>query len=69
MSYANVQGKEALIEKFRNSTVLEEEESFRPKVFYSSGPMKGQEEPFPTSYKKIRRVAEKKSKESSYHMY
>ncbi|KAG2218291.1 hypothetical protein INT45_000973 [Circinella minor] len=44
ISYANIQGKQALIEKFQNSTVMDEEESYRPKIYYSSGPQKGEEE-------------------------
>jgi hypothetical protein len=47
LSYANIQGKQALIEKFRNSAVMDEDPSFRPKMFYSEGPRKGEEEPFP----------------------
>ncbi|KAG0165101.1 hypothetical protein DFQ28_007178 [Apophysomyces sp. BC1034] len=47
LSYANIQGKEALIDKFRNSNVMEEEEGYRPKIFYSHGANKGVEEPFP----------------------
>ncbi|KZO93114.1 hypothetical protein CALVIDRAFT_486375 [Calocera viscosa TUFC12733] len=50
MSYANYQGKEALVEKFRNSGVMEEREAWRPKIFYSSGPRKGDPEPFPGEY-------------------
>jgi hypothetical protein len=38
---------EALIEKFRNSGVMEERESWRPKIFYSSGLRQGELEPFP----------------------
>ncbi|GAA97970.1 hypothetical protein E5Q_04650 [Mixia osmundae IAM 14324] len=47
MSYANVQGKEALINKFRCSSVMDEHVSFRPKIFYSSGPYQGLPEPWP----------------------
>ncbi|KAI3658192.1 hypothetical protein MP638_005412 [Amoeboaphelidium occidentale] len=47
LTYANIQGKQALVDKFRDSTVMFEEESYRPKIFYSSGPKKGMEEPFP----------------------
>lgn len=47
MCYASIQGKENLIEKFRNSAIMEEEESFRPKVYHSSGPLAGLPEPFP----------------------
>jgi hypothetical protein len=44
LSYANIQGKDTLIKKFRNSNVMQEEEAYRPKIFYSNGPLKGQEE-------------------------
>ncbi|KAF9906020.1 hypothetical protein EC991_001102 [Linnemannia zychae] len=47
LSYATIQGRRALIDKFRNSSVMEEEPSYRPKIFYTSGPHLGQEEPFP----------------------
>ncbi|KAF9098685.1 hypothetical protein BGX29_007474 [Mortierella sp. GBA35] len=47
LSYATIQGRRALVEKFRNSSVMEEEPSYRPKIFYTSGPNLGQEEPFP----------------------
>lgn len=47
MSYANFQGKEALVEKFKNSCVMEMQDEWVPKIFYSSGPNKGQREPFP----------------------
>lgn len=47
MSYANYQGKEALVEKFKNSCIMDEREAWRPKIFYSSGPEQGLPEPFP----------------------
>jgi hypothetical protein len=47
LSYANIQGRESLIEKFKNSSVMLEDPSYRPKIFYTSGELKGQEEPFP----------------------
>ena len=40
-------GKEALIEKFKNSAIMDERESWRPKIFYSGGAQGGQPEPFP----------------------
>jgi hypothetical protein len=43
----NTRGKEALVEKFKNSAIMDERESWRPKIFYSSGPQAGQPEPFP----------------------
>ncbi|KAG9069181.1 hypothetical protein KI688_010077 [Linnemannia hyalina] len=47
LSYATIQGRRALVDKFRNSSVMEEESSYRPKIFYTSGPNLGLEEPFP----------------------
>lgn len=41
------QGKSNLIAHFRNSSVLDQEESRRPKLFYTDGPFAGQPEPFP----------------------
>ncbi|CAO3585551.1 unnamed protein product [Absidia cylindrospora] len=47
LSYAKIQGKVNLINKFRNSIVMEQDVSYRPKIFYSDGPYKGEEEEFP----------------------
>ncbi|KAJ3516432.1 hypothetical protein NLJ89_g1135 [Agrocybe chaxingu] len=47
MSYANYQGKEALVEKFKNSAIMDEREAWRPRIFHSSGPSQGLLEPFP----------------------
>lgn len=47
MSYANYQGKEALVEKFKNSCIMDEREAWRPKIFFSDGPNQGLPEPFP----------------------
>ncbi|KAF8638043.1 hypothetical protein AX16_010675 [Volvariella volvacea WC 439] len=48
MSYANYQGKEALVEKFKNSCIMDEREAWRPKIFYSEpGPDQGLPQPFP----------------------
>ncbi|KAI8984143.1 RNA recognition motif 2-domain-containing protein [Mycotypha africana] len=44
LSYANIQGKEALIRKFKNSHVMTEDVAYRPKLFHSFGPYKGQEQ-------------------------
>ncbi|ROT40155.1 hypothetical protein SODALDRAFT_329819 [Sodiomyces alkalinus F11] len=52
ISYATIQGKDCLVQKFRNSSVMLEPAHYRPKLFYTSnGPMPrlaGQEEPFPS---------------------
>ncbi|KAF8210372.1 hypothetical protein K438DRAFT_153231 [Mycena galopus ATCC 62051] len=47
MSYANYQGKEALVEKFKNSCIMDERLAWQPKIFYSDGPEQGLPEPFP----------------------
>ena len=47
MSYANIQGLDALVTKFRDSQVMLEEESYRPKLFNQ----KGEELPFPAPLK------------------
>jgi hypothetical protein len=40
-------GKEALVEKFRNSSIMDEREGWKPKVFASAGPARGLPESFP----------------------
>ena len=48
VSYATIQGRDCLIQKFRNSSVMLEHPSFRPKLFRTgAGPLVGTEEQFP----------------------
>ncbi|OAR00361.1 hypothetical protein LLEC1_00295 [Akanthomyces lecanii] len=51
VSYATIQGKDCLVQKFRNSSVMLEAAHYRPKLYFTSnGPvpeMAGQEEQFP----------------------
>ncbi|KAH7308246.1 RNA recognition motif 2-domain-containing protein [Stachybotrys elegans] len=51
ISYATIQGKDCLVQKFRNSSVMLEAPHYRPKLYFTSnGPMPelaGQEETFP----------------------
>ncbi|KAK4238586.1 meiosis protein mei2 [Achaetomium macrosporum] len=51
ISYATIQGKDCLVQKFRNSSVMLEAPHYRPKLYYTTnGPrpeLAGQEEPFP----------------------
>ncbi|TIC00265.1 hypothetical protein E3Q08_04050 [Wallemia mellicola] len=68
MTYANVQGKEALTAKFRNSAVMEEEPGFRPIVYYSSGANVGLREEFPTPNNE-RRLARSRVNAQSYGLY
>ncbi|KAK1484051.1 RNA recognition domain-containing protein 2 [Colletotrichum cuscutae] len=51
ISYATIQGKDCLVQKFRNSSVMLEATHYRPKLFYTcNGPvpeLAGEEESFP----------------------
>ncbi|CAG8468780.1 4095_t:CDS:2 [Paraglomus occultum] len=65
LSYASIQGSQALIEKFRNSSVLDEKPEYRPKLFYTSGPMRGKEAPFPAPNNLSKRVYSRVSLDKS----
>ncbi|KAK6090879.1 hypothetical protein P3W45_000124 [Vairimorpha bombi] len=45
LTYASIQGFDSLMNKFKNSLVMKEQESYRPKVFYKDGHFKGYEKP------------------------
>lgn len=45
LTYASIQGLDCLKRKFKNSHVMLEHKSFRPKVFFIEGPLKGLEKP------------------------
>jgi len=47
ITYARIQGKEALVDHFRNSTLLSEDKKCRPIIFHSEGPQAGQQAAFP----------------------
>ncbi|RJE21256.1 Meiosis protein MEI2 [Aspergillus sclerotialis] len=48
VSYATIQGKDCLVQKFRNSSVMLENPMFRPKIFHTgTGPLAGTEARFP----------------------
>ncbi|PYH77761.1 meiosis protein MEI2 [Aspergillus uvarum CBS 121591] len=48
VSYATIQGKDCLVQKFRNSSVMLEHPSFRPKIFHTgTGHLAGTEDRFP----------------------
>ena len=63
VSYATIQGRDCLIQKFRNSSVMLEPAHYRPKLFFTvhdqDSPV-GEEEEFPTSdnSSKLRRSCE-----------
>ncbi|KAF7587461.1 hypothetical protein BBP40_007206 [Aspergillus hancockii] len=67
VSYATIQGKDCLVQKFRNSSVMLEHPSFRPKIFHTGiGPLAGTEDRFPgpDNPSKMRR-----SIENAEHVY
>lgn len=47
VSFARLQGKEALINRFQSSSLLKKADQYKPLLFYSDGPNKGKPEPFP----------------------
>ncbi|XP_019454439.1 PREDICTED: protein MEI2-like 4 isoform X2 [Lupinus angustifolius] len=48
LAYARIQGKEALISHFQNSSLMNEDKRCRPILFNTEGPNAGVEVPFPT---------------------
>ncbi|KAK5289501.1 hypothetical protein LTR99_001470 [Exophiala xenobiotica] len=61
VSYATIQGKDCLVQKFRNSSVMLEHPAFRPKLYIAGNvPDAGEEEKFPTpdNHSKMRRSVE-----------
>lgn len=47
ISYARIQGKNALVTHFQNSSLMHEDKRCRPILFHIDGPMAGDQEPFP----------------------
>ncbi|GAA5885793.1 hypothetical protein JCM16303_006066 [Sporobolomyces ruberrimus] len=56
LSFANIQGKASLINHFKNSSVLDQDESRRPKIFVTSGPNAGAPEKFPLCDDPVRKM-------------
>ncbi|GAA5989202.1 hypothetical protein JCM5350_007330 [Sporobolomyces pararoseus] len=56
LSFANIQGKASLINHFKNSSVLDQDESRRPKIFVTSGPNAGEPERFPMCDDPVRKM-------------
>jgi len=67
MSYANYQGKAALVDKFRNSAVLNERPEWRPQLFHSDGPERGLPHTFPPPNSALRH--ERSTQTKSAGMY
>lgn len=47
ITYARIQGKAAMLKRFENSALMEKDDEYKPLVFVSNGPDKGQRLPFP----------------------
>jgi RNA recognition motif-containing protein len=47
ITYARIQGKAAMLKRFENSALMEKDDEYKPLVFASNGPHKGQRLPFP----------------------
>jgi hypothetical protein len=47
ITYARIQGKPAMLKRFENSALMEKDDEYKPLVFVSDGPNKGQRLPFP----------------------
>jgi len=46
LTFARIQGKQAMIARFQNSSLLEKDDAYKPLLFVSTGPDKGKPEPF-----------------------
>ena len=49
VSFARIQGKQAMVARFQNSSLLEKDDEYRPLLFHSTGPDRGRPEPFPAA--------------------
>ena len=49
ITYARIQGKNAMVAHFQNSSLLHEDKRCRPVLFHSHGPLAGLPEPFPAA--------------------
>jgi hypothetical protein len=49
ISYARIQGKQALVAHFQNSSLMSEDRKCRPIIFHTDGPNAGEPESFPPS--------------------
>lgn len=47
ITYARIQGKAAMLKRFENSALMEKDDEYKPLVFVSDGPDKGNRLPFP----------------------
>jgi protein phosphatase 1 regulatory subunit 42 len=47
VSFARIQGKQAMIARFENSSLMDKVDEYKPLLFYSTGINMGKPEPFP----------------------
>ena len=64
INYARDQGKEMLIRKWINSSIMDRPIEFQPLIFASSGPRRGENEPF-SKYRHLGRPARRKRKKKA----
>eukprot|EP00294_Goniomonas_avonlea_P005671 CAMPEP_0114558788 /NCGR_PEP_ID=MMETSP0114-20121206/10573_1 /TAXON_ID=31324 /ORGANISM="Goniomonas sp, Strain m" /LENGTH=839 /DNA_ID=CAMNT_0001744211 /DNA_START=29 /DNA_END=2548 /DNA_ORIENTATION=- len=57
VAYARIQGKQALITHFQNSSLMAEDKKCRPLIFHTEGSRKGEQEPFPVGPNVRRRLS------------
>mmetsp|Transcript_10892 Transcript_10892/g.22175 ORF Transcript_10892/g.22175 Transcript_10892/m.22175 type:complete len:149 (+) Transcript_10892:2790-3236(+) len=50
ISYARIQGKAAMLKRFQNSSLMNQDDDYKPVAFFTTGPRKGEREDFPTSH-------------------
>ena len=58
ITFARIQGRQAMISRFQNSSLLEKHDDYRPLLFFSSGPDRGNPEPFPLSIRHVKQPKE-----------
>eukprot|EP01096_Ripella_sp_DP13-Kostka_P009074 TRINITY_DN3435_c0_g1_i11.p1 TRINITY_DN3435_c0_g1~~TRINITY_DN3435_c0_g1_i11.p1 ORF type:complete len:1050 (+),score=537.19 TRINITY_DN3435_c0_g1_i11:908-4057(+) len=63
ITFARIQGKDALINHFQNSSLMCEDKKCRPIIFHSDGPNAGQQAPFPVGPNVRPRLKEEKRKD------
>ncbi|EWC45076.1 hypothetical protein DRE_06215 [Drechslerella stenobrocha 248] len=56
VTYADIQGKASLIERFRNSNIMDNKPAYQPLVFHTSGPDSGRFEEFPKANNLCRKL-------------
>lgn len=64
VTFARIQGKASMISRFQNSSLLEKDDEYQPLLFYSSGPDRGKQEPFPS----LRRQQQQQQSQQPYSM-